>query len=52
MQRLAKQWLEYAQRDRQAAKELFGHDDLPAIAASHCQQAIEKALKALSIGTD
>ena len=43
----AKQWLDFAERDRRAAIELATHDDLLGVAACHCQQAIEKAMKAI-----
>ncbi len=43
----AKQWLDFAERDRRAAVELATHDDLLGVAAFHCQQAIEKAMKAI-----
>ncbi|HUZ17127.1 MAG TPA: HEPN domain-containing protein [Spirochaetia bacterium] len=47
MKQLAENWLEYARRDLQAAQQLASKADLAALVAFHCQQCIEKSLKAL-----
>ena len=46
---LALEWIRFAQGELNAARTLADNrdDNLPAIAASHAQQAAEKAIKAL-----
>jgi HEPN domain-containing protein len=53
MKKLVKDWLLYAERDLKTA-ELIIKDDYPLtnIIAFHCQQAIEKYLKAFLIAND
>ncbi len=46
---LAAEWLDKAIRDLRSAKVLFEHDCGNDYVAFHCQQTIEKALKALII---
>lgn len=43
----AKDWLEHAKLDIEAAHAILENPRLTSISAFHCQQAIEKALKAL-----
>ena len=46
----AGRWMEFACEDLAVAKTLVGRDDLPPrVCCFHCQQAAEKALKALMI---
>ena len=47
MKKLAKNWLGYAKRDLQAAQQLSPAEELTGITTFHCQQCIEKSLKAL-----
>jgi HEPN domain-containing protein len=42
------EWLAYAEADRQAAEHLLESDDYMAC-AFHCQQAVEKLLKAIIV---
>lgn len=46
---MLEKWLDMAIRDLKSAKVLFEHDCGNDYVAFHCQQAIEKALKALII---
>lgn len=49
MRELAKQWLEYAERDRRASETIKDTSGLGVVAAFHIQQLIEKSLKALIV---
>jgi HEPN domain-containing protein len=43
------EWIEMAQKDLKAARLLFKHEGLEELVAFHCQQAVEKYLKAFLI---
>ncbi|MFN0158642.1 MAG: HEPN domain-containing protein [Bacteroidota bacterium] len=47
MKDVTRSWLAYAERDILAAQELLDNEELTNIVTFHCQQAIEKSLKAL-----
>lgn len=47
MNELARNWLDYARQDLQAAQQLVSEADLTGLVAFHCQQCIEKTFKAL-----
>jgi HEPN domain-containing protein len=47
MKNAASEWLDFAAKDFQAAKKLSEDEHLTNIVLFHCQQTIEKALKAL-----
>lgn len=47
MRELARNWLDYAKHDLQAAQQLLSNQELTGLAAFHCQQCIEKSFKAL-----
>ena len=47
MKELARNWLDYAKRDLQAAHQLVSTADLAGLVAFHCQQCIEKSFKGL-----
>ena len=47
MKNTASEWLDFANNDFQAAKKLSEDEHLTKIVLFHCQQTIEKALKAL-----
>lgn len=47
MKQTTSEWLKAANDDLKAAKSLFADESLTNITAFHCQQAIEKSLKAL-----
>lgn len=47
MKEITKEWLDFAVKDLKAAENLKTDKDLSYISAFHCQQAIEKSLKAI-----
>jgi len=47
MKASAKEWIQFADKDLQAALIMLDHENIRSIAAFHCQQAVEKCLKAL-----
>ena len=49
MRKPAENWLAYAHTDLRAAQTLVNQSDLTGVATFHCQQCIEKALKALLV---
>ena len=49
MRKPAESWLAYAHTDLRAAQTLVNQSDLTGVATFHCQQCIEKALKALLV---
>ena len=49
MRKLAENWLVYAHTDLRAAQTLVDKSDLTGVATFHCQQCIEKSLKALLV---
>lgn len=49
MRKLAETWLAYAKSDLRAAQTLVDESDLTSVATFHCQQCIEKSLKALLV---
>lgn len=52
MKKLAKNWLAFARRDLEAADKLKGDAEMTDIAAFHCQQCVEKSLKAIIAQND
>lgn len=49
MKKLAESWLRYARADLSVAGQITGSVDVLALAAFHCQQTLEKSLKALLV---
>jgi HEPN domain-containing protein len=47
MKASANEWMQFAEMDLQAARIMLDHENIASIAAFHCQQAVEKCLKAL-----
>lgn len=47
MRKLAENWIAYAYADLRAAEKLEGDHELSGIATFHCQQCVEKSLKAM-----
>jgi len=47
MKRQVKSWLDFAQKDLETAKVLLEKEELGSIASFHCQQCVEKSLKAI-----
>lgn len=47
MRKLAENWIAYAYADLRAAEKLVGDFELTGIATFHCQQCVEKSLKAM-----
>jgi HEPN domain-containing protein len=47
MKKQVEHWLLFAERDLKSAKLLLNDETLTTIAAFHCQQAVEKGLKAI-----
>jgi HEPN domain-containing protein len=48
----ATEWMEFARKDLATAELLLANEGFPEIIAFHCQQAIEKALKAYLVCID
>lgn len=49
MNELAESWLRFARNDLNLAKQAAASNELGGLAAFHCQQAVEKSLKALLV---